>query len=130
MAETQTETDYTQIAAQLLPVVTSSLPSNPIQRQKVLKAKIKNYKEMRDRVNLPIAKQFYTNEIRKMEAKLESTEHEIKIKKEGEQATRNWRSLGQAGIATGILVGFSLIYLIASAGKRVQYKQNPKKRIN
>ena len=131
MAESSTP-DYTELVNQALPVLTSTLlPKDPLQRAKVLRAKIKNYKEMRDRVNLPITKQFYTNEIRKMEAKLDAAEHEIKIKKEGEEATRNWRLLGQMGIATGIVFGFSLVYLASSAGTRIksqQYKQNPKRR--
>lgn len=124
--------DYAELVNQALPVLTSTLlPRDPLQRAKVLRAKIKNYKEMRDRAVLPLAKQVYTNEIRKMEAKLDAAEHEIKIKKEGEEATRDWRMLGQIGIATGIVFGFSLVYLVSSAGSRIksqQYRQNPKKK--
>ena len=101
-------------AAQLLPVLTSAvLPADPIQRASVLRAKIKNFENMRSK--FPLMGTFYTNEIRKMKAKLSAAEEEIKIKREGQKATRQWRSLGQAGVVTGILVGVSLIVLITSA---------------
>lgn len=112
-------TEYVQYVALAKELV---LPSDPEERAKVLRAKIKNYQGMKRKI--PLMATFYDNEIRKLRAKLDATKSQIAKKKKGEQSTQVFRYLGwAAGGLTVLLIG-SMVYrnivttrVVAAGGK-------------
>lgn len=84
--------------------------AEPKTQVELLKAKISNMKAMRER--MPIAAIFYDNEIAKLQARLRAAQSKLGVAKEGEQAKRDWRSLGFAVSGVGILIGVSLLGLV------------------
>ena len=68
----------------------------------VLEARIKNYEDMKKR--FPNLAFLYTNEIRKLYARLDAARARAKLQAEGEQATRDWRGFGYL-----IAGGFSIV---------------------
>ena len=73
----------------------------------VIQAKIENLKRMRDKI--PVLSVFYTNEINKLHAKLSVSARQTAIQREGEQATRDWRSIGYA-----VGIGATLVAVAAA----------------
>lgn len=107
---------YVSLARELV------LPTDPEERARVLKAKIKNYEGMKRK--FPLAATLYDNEIRKMKAKLASTKSQIAKKKAGEQSTQTFRYLGWAAGGLFVVLLGTLIYknvvtakAVASGGK-------------
>jgi uncharacterized membrane protein len=101
---------------QALPILSSGIPSfDPIQRSGVYAAQIKNYQIMKTK--MPLLATFYDNEIRKLKAKKAAADKEISLKDEGNEATRQWRALGQAGVVVGILAGVAGIYFLIKKAK-------------
>ena len=107
---------YVSLARELV------LPSDPEERARVLKAKIKNYEGMKRK--FPLAATLYDNEIRKMKAKLASTKSQIEKKKKGEQSTQTFRYLGWAAGGLFVVLLGTMIFknvvtarAVASGGK-------------
>jgi hypothetical protein len=107
---------YVSLARELV------LPTDPEERARVLRAKIKNYEGMKRK--FPLAATLYDNEIRKMKAKLASTKSQIAKKKEGEQSTKTFRYLGWAAGGLFVVLLGTFIYknivtakAVASGGK-------------
>lgn len=102
-------------AADLLPEAAKAYAqyeaaAEPKTQVELLKAKISNMKAMRER--MPIAAIFYNNEIAKLQARLRAAQSKLGVAKEGEQAKRDWRSLGFTAAGVGILIGVSLLGLV------------------
>jgi hypothetical protein len=106
--------DYTTQAAAAY--ATYSQNADPRIAAAVLEAKIANYKQMRAKA--PFLRFFYDNEIAKQEAKLAALKTKLSIQEEGESATRQWRGLGQAGVAVGIVGGVALVAILAAVATR------------
>jgi len=107
---------YVSLARELV------LPSDPEERARVLKAKIKNYEGMKRK--FPLAATLYDNEIRKMKAKLASTKSQIEKKKSGEQSTQTFRYIGWAAGGLFVVLLGTMIFknvvtakAVASGGK-------------
>lgn len=107
---------YVSLARELV------LPTDPEERARVLKAKIKNYQGMKKK--FPLAATLYDNEIRKLKAKLASTKSQIEKKKKGEQSTQTFRYLGWAAGGLFVVLLGTLIYknvvtakVVAAGGK-------------
>lgn len=77
-------------------------PKDAFEDVGVLEAKIKNFQQMKRK--LPALAWWYENEIRKLKAKLDAAKRRTALQAEGEQATREWRTLGYALAAGGVLV--------------------------
>lgn len=75
-------------------------------------AKIANYKDLKKRA--PALSAFYDRQIRKLEAEAAAASQQLAIRAEGEEATRQWRSLGQAGTGVGIALGVALLGLVVA----------------
>lgn len=110
----------TAAAATALPValqaVTSIIgPKDAYEDAGVIEAKIKNYKAMKAR--LPALAWWYDNEIAKLQAKLTAAKRRAALQAEGEQATREWRSLGYALAAGGVLVLVGGAVALARVGR-------------
>jgi hypothetical protein len=89
---------------------------DPRVQAQVLQARIQNYQAMK--VKYPFMATFYNNQIGIMQAKLQAIQQNLAIKVEGEQATREWRGLGQTGVAVGILAGVGVAVLITVLAAR------------
>lgn len=109
-----TKADYSQQVASAY--ATYSNAADPRVAAAVLEAKIANYKQMRAKA--PFLRVFYDNEIAKQEAKLAALKKKLAIQEEGESATRQWRGLGQAGVAVGIVGGVALVAILAAVATR------------
>jgi hypothetical protein len=66
----------------------------------------------RMRQKLPFLATFYTNEINKLQAKLSVAARKNALQTEGEQATRDWRTVGYA-------IGFGVAFLTIAASARI-----------
>lgn len=85
--------------------------ADPRVQAQVLEARIANYRTMAQKI--PIMALFYNNQIAVMQARLDAIRQNLAIKVEGEEATRDWRSLGQTGVVVGIVGGVAAVALIA-----------------
>lgn len=108
-------------AASALPIALQAAsallgPQDAYEDAGVLEAKIKNYQQMKRK--FPLLAGWYDNEIRKMKAKLEAAKRRTSLQAEGEQATREWRSLGYALAAGGVLVLISGAVALGRAGRK------------
>ena len=96
----------------ILQTVQSFTSRDAFESVEVLQAKIKNYQDMKRRV--PAMAWFYDNEIRKMQAKLVAAQRAAKIQAEGEQATRDWRTVGY------LIGGGAVVVAIAGAVRLIR----------
>lgn len=97
---------------------TYSSAADPRVQLATLEAKIANYKRMK--ATAPgVLRGFYTNEIAKMEAKAAALREKLAIQQEGEAATRQWRGLGQAGLAVGVVGGVVAVGILAVVGAKL-----------
>lgn len=79
--------------------------SDPRMRVATLKAKIKNYKAMRDKFPEPV-KTLYKNQIVLMQSRLKAEERNLELEVAGESSTSTWRTIGHGlGYAAIVLVG-------------------------
>lgn len=82
--------------------------ADPRQRVATLRAKIANYKKMRDEFPEPI-KTLYSNQIVLMQSRLKAEQVNLGLEKEGESSTSTWRTIGHTAgyvaIGLGVLVG-------------------------
>lgn len=107
-------TDYLPIVQQALPVVSSLLlPTDAVERQAVLEAKIQNMKGMK--AKFPFMSAYYDNEIRKLKAKLAATKRSVGLQSEQEESRRVFRYLGWS--ALGALVLFGIVVTVRTARK-------------
>lgn len=84
----------------------------------MLKAKIANQVEMRDRFPEPI-RTLYVNNLRVLRAKLKAAEQAQALEREAQDSTRTWRFMGYTITGTGVAVGFAAIALMLSASRSV-----------
>ena len=108
-------------AASALPIALQAAsallgPQDAYEDVGVLEAKIKNYQGMKRK--FPLLAGWYDNEIRKMKAKLEAAKRRTSLQAEGEQATREWRTLGYALAAGGVLVLVGGAVALGRAGRK------------
>lgn len=80
-------------------------------------AKIANYKDLKKRT--PALSAFYDRQIRKLEAEAAAASQQLGVRAESEAATRQWRSLGQAGTGVGIMLGVALLGLVVAGTIKV-----------
>jgi hypothetical protein len=99
--------DYLPKIAETVAAYTQS--SDPRVQIAVLKQRIANHEKMKRA--MPFAAVFYDNEIAKMRAKIAALREKAAVAREGEQATRTWRTLGFTGAGLGIVLGASLVAL-------------------
>lgn len=109
--------DYLALAQQYLPAVTSLvLPNDPFERRNVLLAKIENYEGMKRK--FPLLATFYDNELRKLRAKLKSTERQMAKAQKGEQSTQIYRIIGWTAGAVAIGVLLTIAYKNVASARR------------
>ena len=102
--------DHMATAAKAMPLLQALVSGgDATENVEVLTAKIANMKVMKRKI--PALAFFYENEIRKLEGRLKVARIAQSRQTEGVEATRSWRTLGQAGIAVGVLVGVVAIAL-------------------
>ena len=100
-----------------------SAAQDPRIRRAKLAAMIKNYSLLKRKyAGVPLLGDFYTAQLGKMRAELKALDEKIALQQEGEQATRDWRTLGQTSAAVGIVGGVALtgliLALVVQAGRR------------
>lgn len=101
---------FVQMAQQALSIGQSiAAPRDANMTAEVLQAKIENYRAMARKV--PALAWWYDNEINKMQGKLRAAGVAQQEQREGAAATRTWRSLGQTGLALGLVTGVVIIVL-------------------
>ena len=90
--------------------------SDPRIQVRVYEQKIRNYEQMKRTppYNVVPGVLWYDNEIAKMRAKLAAARENLALAHEGEQATRQWRSLGQASIGVSIVAGVAVVTLLVA----------------
>jgi hypothetical protein len=97
----------------------ASLANKPATEQvEVLKAKIANQTEMRDRFPEPI-RTLYVNNLRVLRGKLKAAEQAQALEREEQASTRTWRFMGYTITGTGVAVGFATVALLLSASRSV-----------
>lgn len=92
----------------LAPVASELFYTTAAEEVAVLKAKIRNNEELRDKFPEPL-KTFYRNEVRKLKAKLTAKQQTAAEEQLTTQSKREWANLGKAAVVVGILVGVSLL---------------------
>lgn len=110
---------YLPTAVQTVAALTDGL--DPRTQVNVLEAKIRNYEQMKRTppYNVVPGVLWYDNEIAKMKAKLVAARQKLALTREGEQATREWRGLGQTALGVGVVAGVALIMLTLAGTARV-----------
>ena len=109
-------------AASALPIALQAAqailgPQDAFEDAAVIEARIKNYQTMKRK--LPALAWWYDNEINKLKAKLDAAKRRAQLQAEGEQATREWRTLGYALAAGGVLVLVGgAVALVRVSGRR------------
>lgn len=88
--------------------------SDPRQRVATLRAKIQNYKAMRDKFPEPV-KTLYTNQIVLMKSRLKAEEKELQLEVQGEQSTSTWRTIGHS-------LGYAAVVVLALGGAFIGVK--------
>ena len=88
---------------------------------KLYEQKIANYEKMKRTPPYSIVPGtlWYDNEIAKMRAKLAAARQNLALTREGEDATRQWRSLGQTALGVGIVAGIAIVTLLTVSTARV-----------
>lgn len=106
---------YVPAAAQAAAALTER--KDPRERIAVLQAKIANYKAMKAKV--PILAVYYDNEIRKLQAQVGALQSQAQAASASEQATGQWRVLGQVGAGVGILAGVALVAVLTAGAVKL-----------
>ena len=81
----------------------------------VVEAKIRNYEQMKRTppYNVVPGVLWYDNEIRKLRARALALREKVALVREGEGATRTWRTLGQTGAGVAIIAGTAVAMFFA-----------------
>lgn len=110
MQQQATGTNYMELLQGAAPIVSSiaEAVSDPYKRVGILEAQLNSAK----------SRGASLQEIGRIEAKLMAAQRRLQIKIEGESATRQWRTLGQLGVVTGIGVGAAVILYVLSRAVR------------
>ena len=105
-------TPFEQTLPAILKTAQSVLSSDDAyENEAVIRAKIENLKRMREKI--PVLAVFYTNEINKLQAKLSVASRQTALQREGEQATRDWRTVGYAaGIGVTLVAVAAAVRLL------------------
>jgi hypothetical protein len=98
----------TSFLEKLAPVASELLNTTAVEDVAVLKAKIRNNEELRDKFPEPL-KTYYRNEVRKLKAKLTAKQEAAKEERITTQSKREWANLGKAAVVVGILVGVAVV---------------------
>lgn len=95
--------------------------TDPRVQVKLYEQKIANYEKMKRTPPYSIVPGtlWYDNEIAKMRAKLAAARQNLALTREGEDATRQWRSLGQTALGVGIVAGIAIVTLITVSTARI-----------
>jgi len=113
------ETTASELVAQLLPTATSLIAASTTQDPEVLKAKVKNYRKLRNGARYGgVLWKLYDNRMRVVQAKYKASIREQAREEELKTSRREWSSLGKVGVVIGIGVGGALIALLLAASGR------------
>ena len=85
---------------------------DPTQQAEVLRAKIKNTKQMMRGVPTILQGPLQMR-LRNLQARLKAAERRQALQRESESARRTWRTLGQIGIVSGIIVAAAVAIRVA-----------------
>jgi hypothetical protein len=85
---------------------------DPTQQAEVLRAKIKNTKQMIRGVP-PVLQGPLQMRLRTLQARLKAAERRQTLQRESESARRSWRTLGQIGLVSGVLVAVAIAIRVA-----------------
>ena len=85
---------------------------DPTQQAEVLKAKIKNTKQMMRGVPAVLQGPLQMR-LRNLQARLKAAERRQTLQRESESARRSWRTLGQIGLVSGVLVAVAIAIRVA-----------------
>ena len=109
-------TDYTaylQYAQMGLPLVAGLFDTQTTrERVEELKAKIKNWRSMRDNAKLSLTRSIYAAQVNKLEGELRAAEAEL-----AEEERTAW--VGDAGRVLAVGVGVAGIFLLVQYGRRL-----------
>ena len=117
------ETDAVESATsdfitQAMPVAQALLEASAAQDPDVVRAKIENYKALRDRKRRgSVAWTLYNNRIRVLQGKLTTSRRVARHKEEDRESKHTWALLGKGTLVTGIGVGVALILLLNRMGR-------------
>jgi hypothetical protein len=107
-----------KLAQELAPIIAPFVTEEDARTTaSVLRAKIKNYEQMKKK--LPFLAWWYDNEIRKMKAELKAVKEQAREERESAQATRTWRNIGYAAALVGIVAGLSFVAFTTAATVRL-----------
>jgi len=112
------DVDAQQIMASLAPFIASLATKPAAEQVEVLKAKIANQTELRDRFPEPI-RTLYVNNLRVLRGKLKAAEQAQALEREEQASTRTWRFMGYTITGTGVAVGVATVALLLSASRSV-----------
>lgn len=113
--------DYTALVSQLVPVATSLLAADATKNVEVLKARVVNTQQLRDR--LPqggVAWTVANNRLNVLKGKLKAAQKGLAREREDRAATKQWGVLGKIGLGVGILGGLALTVSVLKLGAAAQ----------
>lgn len=113
--------DYTALVSQLVPVATSLLAADATKNVEVLKARVVNTQQLRDR--LPqggVAWTVANNRLNVLKGRLKAAQKGLAREREDRAATKQWGVLGKIGLGVGILGGLALTVSILKLGSAAQ----------
>lgn len=113
--------DYTALVSQLVPVATSLLAADATKNVEVLKARVVNTQQLRDR--LPrggVAWTIANNRLNVLKGKLKAAQKGLAREREDRAATKQWGLLGKIGLGVGIIGGLALTVTILKFGGAAQ----------
>ncbi len=113
-AETSTDyTEYLKYAQMGIPLVAGLLDTQTTrERVEELKAKIKNWKMLRDNAKISLTRGIYSMQVNKLEAELRAAEAEL-----AEEERTAW--MGDAGRVLAVGAGVAGIFLLVQYGRRL-----------
>lgn len=120
-ATPEAKTDYTALVSQLVPVATQLLAADATKNVEVLKARVVNTQQLRDR--LPrggVAWTIANNRLNVLKGKLKAAQKGLAREREDRAATKQWGLLGKIGLGVGILGGLALTVSILKFGGAAQ----------
>lgn len=95
-------------AEKLAPIASEFLNTTAAEEAAVLRAKIRNNEELRDKFPEPL-KTYYRNEVRKLKAKLSAKLETAKEEARVVRSKQEWANLGKGAAVVGILIGVALL---------------------
>ena len=124
-----TDSSFTSLFQQFAPTALQALVGKDAREESALvQAQIANYKRMRVTPPYSIVPGtlFYDNEIAKLKARLEVLKTKAGEETTAAQATADWRSLGQTGLAVGVVAGVAVVGLLLAVTVKT-LRKNPRR---